>query len=574
MATELPIPFRGVTNATAFIKTPGDAAPLGTTYNFLPHDPKTDRRRGGKRFGIKRVFANALAGSEVQALGVITRASAVVGQRLGSCTDMGAGTSRDATGLAGQVYGLDSALALDLMYEMDVTGTGPYADDGPSSNGVGACCVSPSGRYLAVASTYFSSGDGQIVGRIVLIDLTTGQAVATRRLAQVGSFQFINTMVMSDTQLFVCTNEFVNVYWYGQPALIYGSLLEPGIEGVHGVSGINCGGWANECVQAALSPDSAYLYVAFNGSGLGAVLPSGAEVTAGVNAIMFRSGVMKFRVQSSPPYLVQVPFGAQLASADRYSETATPHNYWRISEQLHRKPQGGYVTAIATDAQGNVIVAHTNSGRGPDNNPAHVGVGHVDPVTGRSDYQSPGPPLNTDYSTVTKLTADGGYLWSVDTESILEMNDSGNYNDIPTPPDDQHFASIQALCVNAAGDIFAGGTLNKPIADDGLNVFKLEGRTGALLAGNTVGCVVLTNGQRPGVPQAAMCIGPGGQPVVCAFRNDAYDGASGGDYRTLFVLDPDELDLVSTYALGTNPVSAVCVASGGGRLFFGIDSNL
>ncbi len=582
MATEIPIPFRGVTNGSAFIKTPGDAAPLGTTYNLLPHDPATDRRRGGKRFGIKPVFPSPLGSSEVQALGVITRASAVVGQRLGTCTDMVAGTSREATGLGGQVFGLDSAFGLDLMYDMDVTGTGPYVDDGPATNGVGACAISPDGRYLAVASNYFSSGSGQIVARIVLIDLTTGLAVATRRLAQAGTFQFINTMVFSDRMLFVCTNEFVNVYWYGQSALIYGSLLEPGIEGVHGVSGNSCLGWANECIQAALSPDGVYLYVAFNGTGVGRTLLSGVVVTPGINASMWRSGVMRFRISNSTPYLIAEAWGVQLPESRRYFEGASgdlPHNYWRLSEQLHRKPQGGYITGIAVDAQGNVIISHTNTGRGPDNNPAHQGVGFFDPaipganaIDGPFDYmRSQGP----DYSTVTKISPAGALLWSADTDSIVsEINDSGFFNDIPTPNDDQHFPSIQALCIDTAGDIYAGGALNRAVADDGINVFKIDGRSGGLLWGNTVGAVTLGNGQRAGVPQAAMCIGPGGQPVVCAFRNDAWDGASGGDYRTLFVLDPAEGDLLTEYALGTEPVSALCVASGGGRLFFGIDSKV
>jgi outer membrane protein assembly factor BamB len=549
----LNFPNRGVTNAPAFIKTPGDAAPIGTTYNVLPDEAITGRMRGSKRMGIVRVFPQPIGPGPVQGLGVITRASSVSGQRLGSSVDMDSAASKDATGISGQVWGMDAAPSLDFMYRVDVTSSGPFADDGAMDNGVQAMCLSAKGRglnllqkagkFLAVASNYFSLGDGFGVARIVLFNTETGRMIGTARLSQPGGIQNVNTMVMSDRALYVCTNHWVNVYRVADESA---EGLQDGLTPLS-ESAINCNGWAQEVIQAGLSPNGSYLYVAFNGTSTGATLASGALVTAGINATHFRSGIMRYHISSDAPYLTPEAWGTQLPSTARYYEGGTsPHNYWRMSEQLDRAPQGGYVTALKVAADGSILLTHTNTGRGPDNNPAHV-----------TDYRAPQGPS---YKTVTKILADGRIAWSTDTFSIRDANDQGKLNDIPTPPDDFHYPSIQAVDVDEAGFVYVAGNLST-----GLNVYKLDKDNGVILWAQNAGAVV---------PQAGICIGPGGQPVVCAFRNDDWeDGSHVGEDRILFTLDPETGDVLSTYDLA-EPVSALCVAAANGRLFFGTDSVL
>jgi hypothetical protein len=544
---DIPLPFRGASNATAYIKTPGDVAPLSALRNFQTFEPKGDRARGGKRRGVRKVFAQRLGTGPIQGLAVVPRASAVIGQRLGACSAVTGGTSRPVAAPAGQVFGLDAVPSLTLAHYVNVTGSGPFADTGPGTNSVNACCISPDGRWAAVATNYVDAST-RLVARFVLIDLSTGQMATgplavTRKLTSLVEGRYINAMVMTADRLYVLTNQYVNVYGYTgiQGTTVFGGLT------VLSEDSFALEGWANETVQAVVNAAGTHLYIAFNGTGLGATLPSAVVVTPGTNATHFRSGVMKCQIVNAAPYLRKVSYGPQLPTSDPFYEPTgggASHGYWRLSEQrLSGRPRGGIVSAIAIGREGSadaVYLTHTNSGRGPN-----------------STYA---PDGSTGYTTITKIVGDA-IAWSSPVNSIISaVNDSGLYNDIPTPPTSPTaFPSLQAVCVDADGVVYVAGRRGPT----GVSVLALDPLDGSTLWDYDSGGTIL---------QAAIAIDPAsGHLVVAGVKNTAFEGGDGIRTAHLWMLERASGALVKDWTLGGGSVSGLCVAAGPRGILYGTD---
>ncbi len=529
MQIPLSIPFRGATDQQAFIQTPGDAAPPESMENFVIHEPTTDRPRGGKRPGVDRLYPDRLGLGPIQGLRRIVRASSVIGYEPGSRAEMLSAESSLSTGVAGNVFSLESWFALRTLFTVDVaTGVPPYGDNGPSSVLVRSCACNADGSLFAAAVSYQSAVTGNTHSRIFLFNGLTGSVIGsvlenTNSSVPPTADQrvFVEQMVFVGNRLYVASMNRVLVYTATptQFTRIWSNTL---------------GGWAQYVVGMSGSPDAAFLYVAFAGTSRGATMASGVIIEPGLNALCFRSGVMKFRIIDDQPYLVQVQFGEQLPTSspfyDAPSTSTPPHNYWRWSEHTPMAPRGVIPTCIATCTDGSVVVGHTNTGRGPN-----------------ASYTS----QTTYYRSITKISPEGVLLWQADVDSIRETGDGGYLNDLNIE------GGPTVLAIAAGGDesVYVAGRVNKP-GSDGRSVWRLRGDDGALIADAQVGAVL----------QRSITI-LNGQPVVGVYFNDTWTGA-GGQGACAFALDAAELTVDRFLTLPTNVYG---VAGGGGRLFIGTD---
>ncbi len=527
---KLPKPLRGASNRSAYIDTPGEFNPFPILGNFRAFGGLTDRPRGGKRAGLKKTFARPLkSGYAGQAAISMTRASAVIGRQLGSCRDMGTGTSVQSGILLGQVWSLDDAASMDWKYYLDVTGVG-----GPSDNDGVAVAVHPDDDFVAIASNYTIAGDGVYT----IARLSTDGAFSWRYNATytAGKTQSVERIRVSKLYTWaVLYNEvsggaFLIALRNDTGALAFSSTL---------------GGLANQGVDLCIHTSAAgveTLYVAFLGSakvgtydgGIG-----GGAIKAGRWALHFRTGVMKFSIDSTAyggSVAVAQSFGTQLQNGDAYFDNTlgtTPHGTWRLSEHSEWKPHGGEITGIACDPDGNLYIAKRNQGWGPN-----------DTIP---EFQPDG--ATEGYRTVLKVSPAGTLLWSADTDSILEEYDPGTYpfyNDLSFVGDTTPDASIMCIAADANG-VYVAGRRNA----GSVSAFKLRPDDGVMEW--QANLMDATRSVR------SVAIDPvDGNPVFVGDDNASWDGASslhahlwklsavdGGVLKT-FSLSPDNAaDLVS-----------------------------
>jgi hypothetical protein len=482
-------PFRGAANNTAFIKTPGDLAPLDTMRNFRTFVPDKDRPQGGKRPGIVKAFDRQLKNAAVQALCPVSRASYISGYLLGDGRDMGDGSSKDSDALEGNLFILDEVPSMRYALELDALQYGGL--DAQASNAV---AFHPDDDLIAFAINIPGadtvSGFGETVIRVVTTD---GAVLWTIHVTSAFADRYTNTLVFSRHFLFVCVADHVRMYRVSDGSDFGTAFL---------------GAWASETVEADVyrgPGGTEFLYVAFNGANKPGDLVGGGSIIAGPYAIHFRSGIIKYRLiynegQDGYNPLVQVSFGTAPDPADPLIEDGGFHGYWRVSEQSGGKPWGCLINAMrVSPADGSVFFARTNQGYGPN-----------------TLYH---PDGSTAFVTVTKVLANGTLAWERDTDSIDpgESGALGFANDIPTAPGDE--PAILAVAVDGNGDVYAGGRRN--ILGD--SVFKLRGTDGVMVWTTTVA------GIYPKViRQAAMAIDPtDGNLVVAGDRNNDWIGADG-----------------------------------------------
>ncbi len=555
MNSRLVPPDLGATDNSTFFDQPQRTCPPGSMLNVRPFTVSKDRPQVGLRPGILKAFAQQMgSGAPVQACGVVSRARAITGARVGDRTAItDVGRSIPEAALAGQVWGLQSNFGMYLRRDEDVSAGGEFADTGPSDPSVVAIAYTPDQSKLVYAENYIDAS-AVLVSRVTCIDAQTGETQWSHKITRTGA-AYSNSIVCTALYAFVCTNQYVR-------ALKIADGTQFGTE-------FDCNGWSQECIQAILTPDSTALLIIFRGTSANGTpsndLPSGVHVLGAVKASMWRSGVMEATIQAagSTAALVGTVLGAQLPSTDRYYEGPSPynpHNYLRFSECLagcgpdtplaQRMPRGVWPTAIAPMPDGGFIVSHTNTGWGPDSN-----ASHVYPTKPGNDYSAPGPP----YRTLSIFAADGTYIQSLNTFSIFEahtVDSPTTYSDIPYTSDDQ--PSILALATDSSGNIYAAGRVQSAIP---ANVFCFD-RDGnpkwsvalSTVAGSTGGAGgqhILENG-------AAVC-GDDQNPLFGGTRSTTWPGASGA-HALLWKLDKETGAVLDTYDLGA-AVSCLGIAS-------------
>lgn len=481
-------PYRGAVSSAPYSLQPADSAPFEAIRDVRPFDSK-GRRRMTQRPALVKAFAEQLPGP-IQFLGVIGRASIQTGTRLGECSDIDPWTSVLSPAIAGQVWWLKRNRGMYARYYEDVTGEG-----GPATNSVNAVAINADGDRICTSSNYVDSST-DLVSRIRCFDLD-GNVQWTHKILETGRDRYTNTIAIGDRYVYVATNQEIRVI-----------RLSDGTP----IADYQLGGWASEVVELGIYTDTSgqeWLYAGFNGAtAAGTYTVAGAAVGSGTIAQgkwakHFRAGVMKIRIDYTVfGSLRRVNWGSpRLTTGQAYYEAS--HGYARISELTNYPPHGALVTAMGVDSSGNVYVARTNQGWGP--NAAH-------PFFYPDGQTSP-------YISVMKLNAeDGSLAWETDTLSVREVGDGGYINDIPTGASDD--PSLLAVRPDAAGDVYVAGRQNQA----GQSLMKLAGSTGSILW--SMNLMSGSTAHR----QACIQIDPNDdQVVVGGDRNTSWDGAGGAN---------------------------------------------
>lgn len=452
----LPLPIKGVSDAPAYIDTPGAFVPLNGLRNVLPNSPTKDRQQLGTRPGLRRSFSGRIGAGPVVGLRAINRPSISGGFNLGNSSDM-TGDSKLSASLQGQVWRLDSVPSMAWQYYADVTG-----DGGPANNVVNAVAFSRDGTKIIFATNYLKSGYTKAL--IVCVDAETGVDLWDHEIEVASTHRFVNTIRCGTSYVFVATNQYVRVLELGTGALVEENDL---------------GGWSTEVVDTGIAfietvngfgqqVTTETLFVVFTGSTAlttptntlnGGTMPDGTVtatpciVDIPEAARDFRSGVMKFSIDNSSPHpptvLSRATYGTQIAtSAPNAEQGMARHGYWRFSEHGRNAPYGCTPTAMAVQEDGTVLVIRCNQGWGP------------------TSAFRPSPQLNGGKPFISALKIDptGALLWESDEAGSVTNDGFGegyyspvpHYNDIKKPTfvacamDDDGYA-IVAGRVNQGG---------------------------------------------------------------------------------------------------------------------------
>ena len=517
-------PYRGISNATPYYRTPGDMCPPNGMLNARCFVPTDDRPQVGKRPGLLRQFtARVGSGGFIQGMKSITRASIVTGYDIGGCEDITTDwEGKESDALLGQVWLLRSNLAMYRNHyeNTGASGTYPVADTAttnPSTQDVSCITHTPDGAKVIFGSTYAVTG--RSVSRITCIRSSDATVLWSHKIDP-GASRFVNTVAATNLYVFVTTGQYLRVLSVADGTQLQEHDLDQ---------------WSSEAIDARVSADGLYLYVLFFGSNAAATLTSGQLVTTGKYAQHWRSGVMKFSINDSAPYLRRVTYGAGLSSSNAYYESA--HGYLRFSEVFPTGPlgpNGTYPTALATLADGTVAVTHTNRGWGPN-----AGI----------------TPTGTPPATVSLFDDTGAIIWRADTFSLLDATGDGGLNDILFDGSSALFSSISAIAADAQGDIYVGGrTVTTPRGS--ACVFKLSGSDGSMIWATNLGM----NASTQTVRQAAMCIDPtDGSVWVAGDRNTSWTGASSRAAH-LWKLNPDTGDILGFFDLAAASKSGLGVS--------------
>jgi hypothetical protein len=545
-------PYLGASDSPAFLATTAGVCPPTRLLNVVPITGAKNRRQIGLRPGAVKAFAQRMGGgARVQAIGAVSRARIVTGLRAVAETPLsGQGRSIGVGALVGQVWGLEPNYGMYLSRHENVSAGGEYADTGPSGPSVVCSDMPPTVQRIVYASNY-TDASGFTVARVTCVDSRSGERYWSHKIVRPGAEAFVNMVSCTDERVFIATNQFVRVLDLASGAAV-ASELE-----------FNCGGWSDEVVAVRPVPDGSAVLIAFRGSSAGpAILRSGVVVSAGRQAGMWRSGVMRAAVQpfGAATPLVRSTLGVQLPFDDRYYEGPTPytpHGYLRLSECLpgsgpgtvlaQRRPRGRWPTGLEVLEDGSFVVAHTNTGWGPS-----ADATHVPPSKPGHDYAPPGGP----YTSLSLFDAAGVLIRSWDAPSLLELKADGFYSDIPDPGTDQT-PSINAVAARG-GFIAAGGRRNATVPAN-LFVFTREGvPVGAIDLSTTI----TENGLAFSRTDGAL--------LVAGFRTTTWPG-SGGDNAHLWVIDAQTGQIVKGFDLGAD-VSALSVCSAAsGRIVYTTD---
>ena len=513
-------PYRGISNATPYYRTPGDMCPPNGMLNARCFVPTDDRPQVGKRPGLLRQFtARVGSGGFIQGMKSITRASIVTGYDIGGCEDITTDwEGKESDALLGQVWLLRSNLAMYRNHyeNTDASGTLPVADTAttnPSTQDVSCITHTPDGHGSFSARPTPSRVD-RSRGSLHSVVRCHRAVVAQDRP---GASRFVNT---SRRRICTCSSP---------PANTCGCFVADGtqLQEHDPTSGV-------QRRSTRVSADGLYLYVLFFCSNAAATLTSGPACDHRQVRPALALGVMKFSINDSA-LPARVTYGAGLSSSNAYYESA--HGYLRFSEVFPTGPlgpNGTIPTALATLADGTVAVTHTNRGWGPN-----AGI----------------TPTGTPPATVSLFDDTGcDHLASRHVQPARRDDWRRRLNDIlfdGSAPCSPAFRPSRRML--RATSTSAGARSPRP---EGRPVFKLPSSDGSMIWATNLGM----NASTQTVRQAAMCIDPtDGSVWVAGDRNTSWTGASSRAAH-LWKLNPDTGDILGFFDLAAASKSGLGVS--------------
>lgn len=520
MKIELTWPRRGAGNPTQTVKNPADFAPPGTLRNIIPVDFRAKgRRRPATRPGMvkatpARVGASAFA--PFQGGKVVERASAIVGTELVNCRTLETGTSGKADsifetatnmrynayirGVNGDIQAMLNEIGQanpNLSYNAAFGLLGDPAQVSGVTPAFG-CAFSPDGLYAFVLSIFpINTGTvgvpvaGPVIWSISKFDRNGNPVAAFGSFeSQVGyshwgdyaadlsgsiaGDSYPNEMIIGDEYIAVVAGKKVYIMRADSGRRVHRFEI-PEAEEVTGVAAHTNG----------------RLVIGFNGrqgtidkaddDGSTDEDPNVSSGDQRRTGFYWRSGAGLLSVANDVgitvpgTVLAQVQYGVKRTDTGA-SDYEDSNKTFRIYEKSRRQPSRGcIVNAIATDADGALVIARTSHG------------------WGRTDSQPPSddmPPV-----TVCKIgpgTSSAVLLWETDVGAIRAERKWGNtlvsaftvHNDIPSANDavntvaDPH-PTVDAICVDSNGDVYCAG---RKLGDTNpFNIWKLNGATGQVI---------------------------------------------------------------------------------------------
>jgi hypothetical protein len=533
-------PIGGCSNGAPFSKNPARFCPPRAIQNTRIVGSSSGRLRFSQRPGMSRFFSGRMGvggwdlsgvGSPVQAFDVLQAATGTVGFTRGSPTGLTSITSLSggpATGTVWIINGATTAM-LDSITNTDTpvadqTFLGAFQVGWHAANPhllawVNLCVDTTAGNQIYASVHVYNAQTRTQLWQTYLKDWD-----ATTPATQAGGAVGANSIIPNSVRVyadytFVSCGQYVYVFRTSDG--FYLKRVTPS-------------GWADEVQDVRRSPLGG-LFALFTGSSsVSGIIPANTALVHEGQHV--RAGVALFQINAdtgnaAPAPLTHVAFGQTLT--DTGNANYENHQTFRFSEHLFRgydpalgalrtNPRGGLPFGFALDASGNIFCSFTNRGWGK---------------TLAADI----PDSSFAPTTVCKIggiTATFGRLqWEGDTQSVLDQYVTPGgvtcYNDIPGggalnrqwpnglaslngPGGDE--PSIDSLCCDAAGDVYAGGHRNQLDVAGGFNVFKMSGLDGTLVWGTNLSGMVY---------QHCMAVDPtDGNVVVGGERNSDWDGSN------------------------------------------------
>lgn len=556
----LPLPIKGVSDATSYLDTPPGFCPPEAMLNVVPFN-KNGRPQLGKRQGLVKAFQGRIGvdgNRKPQGMRVISRAAAVTTFVLGAATVLGIDqTIVKNAGLIDYNAALMALATQGIREAIKVTGSGGQAvvrrDGAPEAQNLVAvpagfpntptaswCAMHPTETLACVAFNFMASSQNQVL--LVFLDPKSGDVIGSKVIAPLGedtaSTQNVSAIGFAWTSgaIWIARG---TALWYVPTPVLGGKarLLDPATVTAQQSTpdpAYDLSGAASRIVAMATyaSGSNVYLLAAFEGNTASGTYanPAGA-ITSGGYGKSFRSGI--YRLSEQPDVadftyklVVDTGLGAAPNAADSYVEVSadltTPviHNSIRLSTILDRAPRGALPTAIDVDpVSGDIYIAFCNQGYGPNS-------GFL-------------PDGSVAYSTMACFT--GALLnWEIDAQSSIGGENGGKLAGVAThyPTDlpdedggnagttDKDGPAIRAVKFDSAGVCYAAGRINSGL----FSVFCVETGSGQLrwrkgLEGNNA-----TDSPLPSPGQAAHGVPRGGLgvdlsdhlPVAVGARNNSW----------------------------------------------------
>ncbi|HZW08006.1 MAG TPA: hypothetical protein VFF65_12860 [Phycisphaerales bacterium] len=579
----LPLPTSGVANVTAVVDTPAAFAPPGAMRNVVANGVG-NRKRLSRRPGLVKVFAERVGrdgNHRPQAIGTISRASAVTAYVLGEETDLVAGRAArselvDANAwilLPGKVGTLDAvkvygsggqakALPGSALSAQNLAATANF----PNSPACAWCGVDAAGTLAAWAYNWADSGRQRTL--LVFADPRSGALLGSRVVSA-------DTDSSSDPANVVpggfCFAEGLLVLARGRTlagveVLAVGGRSLPGpAVSIDTASMPACVG-----VITGLAARGARLVACFQGDASAGVFANPAgTVAAGGNARHYRAGVAALDLGRTAGAwtAAAVHVGGELDPDAPYVEVNTlgvaiDHGTVRLSEWLERFPRGGLPTSIALADDGSIALGMTGSGWGPD-------------ATFTPDGQT--------LSTVAKFTAAGELVWEQDTGSLIGAEQGGKLAGVATqyvcdiPDEDGGNAgttshdgpAVRAVSVDSTGIVYAAGRVHS----SGACLFCLEAESGRVRWRSVFEEGAAVGAPGHGSPRLGVAVDPTDQqPLAIVYRDDAWDPDTGDEaLASLFKVAAADGAIVWHWSATQDDAElrGTCVAAARGQVIVG-----
>jgi hypothetical protein len=586
------IPILGAANVSAYTEAPEQFAPAQAMRNVVANGIGK-RRRLSTRPGLVKAFPEQLAaGQPVQALAVLSRASAITGFALGDPLSLVNGWTGRAALIAGNQWIVPTG-QIGTRDAMLVSGSGGQARIKPASTGTNTnlattanfpnttqpvwCGVDQTGTLAAWAYRWTDSGTGRVL--VTFADAQTGTPLGSKvitlgavaapvtgaflpGLLVIAAGVELHGVRLSSAGTRVMPGAVVSITYTDRPAVIgrYVACAGAVVGGVPTVWLAFAGSAANG--SAVVSPS------------MSATLAQ--TIDAGEWGRQFRAGVVRYA-------MTQDSAGAWTATVVRLGGTpdeGTPlaeddgsggrldHKTMRFAEWLDRSPRGCVPTGIAANPDGSFVCTFTGSGWGP--NTAWTPGGH-------------------DFTTVAKFDAAGELLWEADTASIISDEEGGKVVGDTTlyvcdvPDEDGANAgttskagpAIRACAMDSAGLVYVGGRIHSAGSGEGC-VFCFESASGQLRwkKALTESVGKGTAGQGVG-PLCLTCDRDDQRPIVCVARTKTWNPDIATEpYALAFKLDPVDGAVLWSWSSTQDQTESdlTCVASAPGRAVFGGNS--